>query len=183
MPYRPRIDPIGFYLDFEERLLWHGRPNVNSLVRRQYGWCFLVGSFFGLSLLWASYALEQDKQFSAAMALAFVLLGLAVAVAKTREILSARRLRYVVTDRRAMIITEYTIAKVRSFTPDEIGPIIVNKHKSQLADVLFHGQTRFYELRGSDMATGGFLSISDADNARDALCRLIDTTDEDDRAR
>lgn len=176
------MDPISFYLDFEERLLWHGRPDADSVVRRQYGWCFLIGSFFGLSLLWASNALEQGTQLSATLALTFVALGLAVAVAKIREILSAGRLRYAVTNRRAMIITEETIPKVRSFTPDEIGPIVVNARKGGLADVLFHGETRFYELRGNDIATGGFLSISDANGAREALSRLIDTTDEDDRA-
>ena len=170
------MDPISFHLDFEERLLWHGRPDADSLVRRQYGWCFLVGSFLGLSLLWAGSALEQGTQLSAAVALTFIALGLAVAVAKWREIGSARRLRYAVTDRRAMIITEDTIAKVQSFAPAEIGPIVVNERKGGLADVLFHAQTRFYELRGSDVVTGGFLSIHDAGNAREALSRLTGAT-------
>ena len=177
------MDPISFYLEFEERLLWHGRPDAESLVRRQYGWCFLVGSFFGLSLLWASYAIEQGTQLSATLALLFVALGLAVAVAKTREIFSARRLRYAVTDRRAMIITEDTVAKVQSFAPAEIGPIIVNQRKGGLADVLFHGQTRFYELRGNDIVTGGFLSINDANSAREALSRLTNATGGENQSR
>lgn len=175
------MDPISFYLDFEERLLWHGRPDADSLVRRQYGWCFLIGTFFGLSLLWARYALEHGTPLSASLALAFVALGTAVAVAKGREILSARKLRYAVTDRRAMIITEDTVAKVRSFGPDEIGPIVVKRRKDGLADVLFHGQTRFYELRGSDIVTGGFLSVHDPADARAALARLIGEPEERDR--
>lgn len=168
------MDPISFYLDFEERLLWHGRPDADSLVRRQYGWCFLIGSFVGLSLLWARYALMQETTFSVVLALLFVMVGVAVAVAKGKEILSARHLRYAVTDRRAMIVTEDTIASVRSFAPDEIGPIIVKQHKKGLADVLFHGDTRFYELRGSDIVNGGFLAIRDPEAARDALARLIE---------
>lgn len=171
------MDSISFYLDFEERLLWHGRPDADSLIRRQYGWCFLIGSFFGLSLLWASYALDRDTPLSTTLALLFVMIGIAAAVAKSREILSARRLRYAVTDRRAMIVTEETVAKVQSFGPDEIGPIVLKQRKDGLADVLFHGDTRFYELRGNDIVTGGFLSIRDAGNAREALARLIDETD------
>lgn len=176
MPYRSAVDSISFYLDYEERLLWHGRPDADSLVRRQYGWCFLIGSFVGLSILWARYALAQETTFSAVLALLFVMIGVAVAVAKGKEILSARHLRYAVTDRRAMIVTEDTIASVRSFAPDELGPIVVKQHKDGLADVLFHGQTRFYELRGNDIVTGGFLAIRDAGAARDALARLIDET-------
>lgn len=172
------MDSISFYLDFEERLLWHGRPDADSLIRRQYGWCFLIGSFFGLSLLWASSALDQGTPLSVTLALAFVALGLAVAVAKSREILSARRLRYAVTDRRAMIITEDTVAKVQTFTPDEIGPLVVNVRKDGLTDILFHRQTRFYELRGSGIVTGGFLSVSDVGNAQVALEQLMDSARE-----
>lgn len=172
------MNSVSFYLDLGERLLWHGRPDVNSLIRRQYGWCFLIGSFFGLSLLWAGYAFDQGTTLNVALALAFVALGTAAAVAKGREILSARHLRYAVTDRRAMIVTDDTVATVRSFTPAEIGPIVVKPRKDGLADVLFHGDTRFYELRGSDIVTGGFLSIHDAGEAREALARLTDTTKE-----
>jgi hypothetical protein len=175
------VDSISFYLDFKEQLLWHGRPDPDSLVRRQYGWCFLIGSFFGLSLLWARYALDSGTSLSIALALVFVALGLAAAVAKAREILSARRLRYAVTDRRAMIVTEDTVTKVQSFTPDEIGPIIVKARKDGLTDIMFHRQDRFYELRGSGIVTGGFLSVSDAQGAQEALSRLIDETDKANR--
>lgn len=176
------MDSVSFYLDFGERLLWHGRPDVNSLIRRQYGWCFLVGSFFGLSVLWAGYAMDRGTTLGVTLALAFVALGTAVAVAKGREILSARHLRYAVTDRRAMIVTDDTVATVRSFTPAEIGPIVVKPRKDGFADVLFHGDTRWYELRGSDIVTGGFLSIADARDAREALTRLIDTAGAGERA-
>jgi len=175
------VDSISFYLEFEERLLWHGRPDADSLVRRQYGWCFLIGSFFGLSLLWARYALDQGTTLGAILAFGFVALGAAVAVAKGREILDARRLRYIVTDRRAIVVTEDMVTRVQSFGPDEIGPVVVKQRKDGLADVLFHRRTRFYELRGSDVVTGGFLSIPDANAARDALTQLIGATDTDER--
>ena len=47
------MDPIENLLDSGETLVWHGRPDKDRLVRKQYGRCFFAGVFVGLLALGA----------------------------------------------------------------------------------------------------------------------------------
>jgi hypothetical protein len=165
---------VAALLEPGERLLWHGRPEVNRLIRRQYGWCFLMGAFGGLSLLWAGYAIRYGTAVSLFVATLFVLLGVGAVAAKAREILSARRIHYAVTDRRALVATLGRAPDCRAFGPSEIGPIETANLKDGVGDVLFHQRERFMELRGRDVVREGFPAIADTEGARAALKRLMD---------
>lgn len=172
------MDNIDTLLEPGERLLWHGQPDVNRLVRRQYGWCFFAGAFMGLSLIWAWGSAQRGTAVSLFVALLFVLAGLAVLFAKVREIMAARTTRYMVTDRRAVIVSGKQTPKIDTVEPRDIGPIEITNVKDDHGDVLFRHVERFQELRGRKVESSGFIGIVETGKARQALERLASAAGE-----
>lgn len=166
------LDDAHRFLEPGENLLWHGRPDVNRLVRKQYGWCFFAGAFLALSLLWAWSTAQEGTAVSLFVALLFVLAGLGVAAAKLRDIMAARTTRYLVTDRRAITLSGRNEPRVDSVAGDEIGPVTVTNVKDGLGDVLFHERPRFLDLRGVKIESSGFIGLADPAAARAALQQI-----------
>ncbi len=163
------MDRIESFLEPGERLLWHGRPDANRLVRRQYGWCFLAGAFFGLSLIWTWDSWRRGTVISVFVGLLIVVAGLAVVFAKGREILEARSTRYLVTSRRAVVLRGRRARVVATFGPRDIGAVEVKPFDDGSGDVLFSRQPRPRGYRGLDSRDGGFYGVAQPEQARRAL--------------
>lgn len=163
------MDPIENLLDPGETLVWHGRPDKNHFVRRQYGRCFFAGAFLGLALIWAWASLQRGTTVSFFVALLFAAVGLFVVVAKTREIMAARKTRYLVTDRRAVIAVSWKTPDIQSYAPEDIGPIEIKNEKDGAADVLFNHTVAHADFTGLRRAINGFIGISDPFKAKAAL--------------
>jgi hypothetical protein len=163
------VERIEAFLEPGERLLWHGRPDTNRLVRRQYGWCFFAGAFFGLSLIWTWASWQRGTVVSIFVGLLIAVGGLAVVIAKAREILNARTTRYFVSDRRAVVVNGNPGTLTESFGPDEIGVIEVRPVKDALNDVLFNREPRLRGYRGVSTEGTGFYGLADPAAARRAL--------------
>ena len=163
------MDSIDSLLEPGETLVWHGRPDKDRLVRKQYGRCFFAGAFLGLSLIWAWASLQRGTAVSFFVALLFAAAGLFVVIAKTREIMAARKTRYVVTDRRAVIVVNWKTPSIQSYAPKDIGPIEIKNDKDGLADVIFNQSFEHADFTGLRRATNGFIGISDPQKAKAAL--------------
>lgn len=163
------MDHIEAFLEPGERLLWHGRPDSNRLVRRQYGWCFFAGAFFGLSLIWTWASWQRGTVVSIFSGVLFAALGLAVVLGKAREILNARTIRYFVSDRRAATVVGRPGRIAERFGADEIGAIEITPIKDGLGDVLFNREPRLRGYRGVTTDGSGFYGIADPGSARAAL--------------
>lgn len=163
------MDPIDSLLEPGETLMWHGRPDKDRLVRKQYGWCFFAGAFLGLSLIWAWASLQRGTTVSFFVALLFVAIGLFVVIAKTREIMAARKTRYLVTDRRAVISVSWKTPSIQSYTPKDIGPIEIKNDKDGAADVVFHHSIEHIDFTGLRRSAIGFIGISGPQKAKAAL--------------
>jgi hypothetical protein len=167
------MDPIDNLLEPGETLVWHGRPNKDRLVRKQYGWCFFAGAFLGLSLLWAWASLQRGTTVSFFVALLFVAVGMMVAIAKTREIMAAHKTRYLVTDRRAVISVSWKTPSIQSYAPKDIGPIEIKNDKDGAADVVFHHSIEHVDFTGLRRSATGFFGINEPQKAKAALEALI----------
>lgn len=163
------MERIEAFLEPNERLLWHGRPDTNRLVRRQYGWCFFAGAFFGLSLIWTWASWQRGTVVSIFSGVLFAALGLAVVLGKAREILNARTIRYFVSDRRAVVLVGRPGKVAECFGPDEIGAISIRQVKDGLSDVMFNRGPRLRGYRGVTSDETGFFGITDPGSARAAL--------------
>lgn len=163
------MDPIDILLEPGETLVWHGRPDKDRLVRKQYGWCFFAGAFLGLSLIWAWASLQRGTTVSFFVALLFVATGLFVVIAKTREIMAAGKTRYLVTDRRAVIAVSWRTPNIQSFAPKDIGPIEIKNDKDGAADVVFVHSVEYMNFTGMRRTTNGFIGISEPQKAKAAL--------------
>ena len=163
------MERIEALLEPGERLLWHGRPDANRLVRRQYGWCFLAGAFFGLSLIWSWASWQRGTAVSLFAGLLIAAAGLAVVAAKAREILEVRTTRYLVTSRRAAIAAGRRGEIVEACGADEIGTVEVRTFEDGTGDVLFARGPRLRGYRGISTEGTGYFGIPDPDRARQAL--------------
>jgi len=163
------VESIEALLEPGERLLWHGRPDTNRLVRRQYGWCFLAGAFFALSLLWALDSWQRGTVIGLFVGLFFATLGLAVVIIKAREIVYARTTRYFVTNRRAVVVMGPRSRIAESYGAEEIGAIEIKPAAEGLGDVLFAREPRLRGYRGVTIEGTGFYGIADPKRARVAL--------------
>lgn len=163
------VDRIEAFLEPGERLLWHGRPDTNRLVRRQYGWCFFAGAFFGLALLWTWASWQRGTIVSIFTGCIFAALGLAVVIGKAREILLARSTRYFVSNRRAATVAGVRGRVIETATAAEIGAVEIHPVKDGLSDVLFGRAPRLRGYRGVTTKGTGFYGLTDPDRARVAL--------------
>lgn len=163
------MDRIEALLEPGERLLWHGRPDTNRLVRRQYGWCFFAGAFFGLSLIWSYASWQRGTVISLFVGLIFAAGGLAVVTAKAREIVHARTTRYFVSDRRAAVAVGPRGKISESYAANQIGAVEVKPVGDGLSDVLFNREPRLRGYRGVSTEGTGFYGLSDPGRARAAL--------------
>lgn len=168
----PQNDDITALLQPGETLLWHGRPDVGRLVGAKLAGCFLAGAGVGLSLLWAWYAAARGTAVGLFVALLFLALGLGVGIAKTREVLAARTTRYAITDRRALIVSGRTMAEIRDFAPDDIGPLETCNLVHGVGDLLFHHVGRIRGFGGWRTESRGFIGIAEIGKAREALIAL-----------
>lgn len=171
------MDRIEALLEPGERLLWHGRPDTNRLVRRQYGWCFIAGAFFALSLIWAWASWQRGTVVSIFVGLLFAAGGLAVVIGKAREIIAARTTRYFVTDRRAVVVSGRPARITESFGASEIGVIEIRPVKDEFNDVLFNREPRLRGYRGVTTEGTGFYGLVDPARARRALETLARSAD------
>ena len=163
------MDRIEDLLEPGERLLWHGRPDANRLVRRQYGWCFLAGAFFGLSLIWSWDSWQRGTAVSVFAGLLIAAFGLAVVFAKGREILSARSTRYLVTSQRALIATGRRAPTVETYGARDISTVEIKQFEDGSGDVLFSRQPRPRGYRGIGTEAIGFYGVAQPEQARRAL--------------
>lgn len=163
------MERIESLLEPGERLLWHGRPDTNRLVRRQYGWCFFAGAFFGLSLIWSYASWQRGTAVSLFVGLLFAAAGLAVVVAKAREILLARTIRYFITDRRAAVAEGRPPTIAETYRAADIGTVEIVPVDETLSDVLFNREPRLRGYRGVTTEGTGFYGLVDAERARRAL--------------
>lgn len=166
------MDPIDNLLEPGETLVWHGRPDKDRLVQKQYGRCFFAGAFLGLSLLWAWASVQRGTTVSFFVALLFAAAGLFVVIAKTREIMAARKTRYLVTDRRAVIAVSWKNPSIQSYGPKDIGPIEIKNEKDGAADVVFNHAIEHADFTGLRRATNGFIGISEPQKAKEALSAI-----------
>jgi hypothetical protein len=163
------VDRIEALLEPGERLLWHGRPDTNRLVRRQYSWCFFAGAFFGLSLIWAYASWQRGTVIGLFVGLIFAAGGLFVVAAKAWDIVYARTTRYFVSNRRAAVVVGPRGRITESYAADHIGAVEVQSLGDGLSDVLFNREPRLRGYRGVSSEGTGFYGLSDPSRARVAL--------------
>ncbi len=174
MPHEVDITTL---LESGERLVWHGRPNVERLVGRKLGGIFVAGAGVGLMLLWAWYALAGGSAIGIFVALMFVAFAAILAQGKFRDVIDARTTRYAVTDRRALIVSGRGMKTRRVFAPDEIGPLEVRNDVGGAADLMFRHTNKIRQFGRRRTDSDGFIGIADIGKARAALMALMERAD------
>lgn len=174
----PHEDDITTLLEPDERLMWHGRPNVERLVGRKLGGIFIAGAGVGLLLLWAWNSAVGGSVMGLFVALLFVALAIMLAHGRFRDVMDARTTRYAVTDRRALIVSGRTMQTQRIFTPDAIGPLETRNEVHSVGDLMFCHTIKIGHFGRRRTDSDGFVGISEIDKARNALTTLMKSAED-----
>ena len=169
----PHEDDITTLLEPDERLMWHGRPNVERLVGRKLGGIFVAGAGLGLLLLWAWMSVASGSVTGGFVALLFVGLAAILAHGTFRDVMDARTTRYAVTDRRALIVAGRAMDIRRVFTPEEVGPLETRNEVHGVGDLMFSHTVKIGHFGRQRTDSDGFIGIAEIGKARDALAALM----------
>ncbi len=169
----PHEDDITTLLEPGERLVWHGRPNVERLVGRKFGGIFIAGAGIGLLLIWAWNSIVDGSVMGIFVALLFIAFAVILAHGKFRDVMDARTTRYAVTDRRALIVSGRAMATQRVFPPDAIGPFETRNEVHGVGDLMFCHTIKIGHFGHRRTESDGFIGITEIGKARDALSALM----------
>jgi hypothetical protein len=141
-------EDLARVLEPGEVILWQGRPRPGRLARKA-----LPSVLFGLpwtafALLWtalASTPLLSERQAGLSLGgslcfplfgLPFVLVGFSLLGAPLWEARRARRTRYLVTDRRVVLLELGQTDSARSLLPAELGGLELRPHRDGSGDLV-----------------------------------------------
>lgn len=156
-------------LEPDEQAIWWGRPDPRSYARQGIGRALFVGLWFaGIGTFLSAKAIEGQQLGAALLCALSVLVGLFVMSEPLRRYRKARRLVYLLTNRRALIADE---GRFRTVLLKDIGEVGLNWSGGPFGDVLYcdrpvEGSTR------NERAPDGFLGIPDAEAVAQEMRRL-----------
>ncbi len=172
-------------LALHEQVLWTGQPLPGRLAMQILRLTLPVGAIIiALTVLWIWYAVSRQSDLrelfgldsagllAAALAIPGLWAGVKLLAIPLTVLRGARRVHYVVTDRRALVIDPSAKERIRSFDPEQIRSIKVKRRPDGSGNILFERDV----VRTPDHVTikqRGLLACPDVDAAADALRQVI----------
>jgi hypothetical protein len=156
-------------LNSDEQALWWDRPDPSRYARQQAGRAVVIGLFFGaIGAFSLVKAVEGRSYFAVLFCSCFMAIGAYVASDPIRRYFQAKRITYLLTDKRAVVADERV---VKSIWLRSIKSIEITQTVGGFADVLFFD--RLVEGSESDaLVRDGFIGIAGAETVAGEMRRL-----------
>jgi hypothetical protein len=133
-------------LDPGETLVWADFPNPAAHARRGLATSAFGLVFLSFALFWEYGVITSGAPLVMPLfGLIFVVTGAALVLSPLWMQRKATRTVYAVTDRRLLTLTLGRFGKVRSYAPEDLGPILQSEGKQGYGDVIFRRET--YRVR------------------------------------
>jgi hypothetical protein len=170
----------GVQLDPGERLIWSGQPEPRAYAVKRGLLQFLFGiPFFAFAVFWTTTASSVGRNGITAFiwlwGVPFLLAGVAMLLSPFWYYTRARRTRYALTDRRAVMATAGAFP-VRTSVPLEHVPFIDVELKADKSGHLLFREVTRPAANGTWRTKDGFIAVRDVENLerlfRDAIARL-----------
>jgi hypothetical protein len=156
-------------LEPDEQAIWWGRPDPRSYARQGIGRALFVGIWFvGLGAFLSTKAIEARQLVPVLLCALAIMIGLYAMSEPLRRYLKARRLVYLLTNRRALIADE---GRFRTVLLKDVGEIGLNWTGGPFGDVLYCDRPVEGSTRG-ERVEDGFLGIADAEAVANEMRRL-----------
>jgi hypothetical protein len=170
-----------------ERVTWLDQPIPRRFARKGLPILFFAVPWTAFALFWTGAAAWMSFQVKekSAMSLAFPLFGLpfvliGVAMLSTPWWLgrAARRIVYVLTDRRAIVLSAgwRGSVKARSFAPERLKDLRRKQHADGSGDIVFVQDVTRNGGGGRQSSDAGFLAIPDVRNVEEMARALAAKT-------
>lgn len=156
------------YLEMDEYIVWHGKPEKGSYIRRENIMTIPFGLFFFLfACVWAAGAGMASPLF-ALFALPFMAVGLYISfgVIIHRAIL-LKKTEYAITNKKLIRICGQRVDMVRA---DQLGSLQIEMNKNGTGTITFLQQEIYY--RGGKRYSsypGGSMGFHSIDNIKDVI--------------
>ena len=155
-------------LELGEKIVWLGQPDPGRLMKRSF-WGAIMGiPLVGFGLIWMAATsmlkgahMKHSDKFLPLVGLLFFLIGVAVLLSPLRMLRKARRIVYVLTDRRALIVDATGGAvKVRSYTPETLRDLRRVDNGDGSGDLILERVVRRNARGRNFSAEHGFLAVA-----------------------
>ena len=165
----------------DESIVWIAQPVPAGIARRHLGSAIFGLPWTAFFVWWTVMGARADEGY-ALLGLPLIALGVSGARAPLLAMRAARRSVYVISDRRALVISTGELGRqpwptntltVRSYEPDQLRERMLVEVADGVGDVVF----RTTEEEGYEqtvVVTEGFLAVPDAHAAERALANLRD---------
>ena len=165
-------DMVNDELASGERLLWSGQPAARPFVLKTLPIVVFGIPWTAFAIFWTVAASglifhtsSKPPIFFPLFGLPFVAIGVAMLSSPIRAIGKARRIVYVLTDRRAVIFERRRATRIRSFGPKELARAHRRQRRDGSGDVLFSDEPDVPPFQGDSerpqREVVGFLGIPD----------------------
>lgn len=159
-----------------ERIVWQAQPLPDSFARSSSAAFWLGGLFTTFALFWTIAGVAtsppNDRGCMLSSGLLFLSLGVWMLTSPFRRMSRARRVVYLVTDQRALIIETGRHLTVRSFLPEQLKGFKRRSRRDGSGDI-FLSQDWSVDSNDHWHATDvGFVAIADAKEAERHLYAL-----------
>jgi hypothetical protein len=164
----------------DEEVMWLAQPVPARIARLHIWWALFGGAGTAFAAWWTAMCLRDGEDW-AIVGLVFLILFGVKAAGPFVAFRAARRSVYLVTDRRALVISTGELGRqpwptntltVSSYTPDELRHLArVDVDDDGGGDLIFR-QTEEEGYEHTSVVTEGFLGVADARAARRALAAL-----------
>ncbi|WP_437205245.1 hypothetical protein [Planctomicrobium sp. SH664] len=176
-----------------EKVVWIGQPLAARQMLRTIPVVLFSIPFTGFAMFWMFAAagfrfprLQRPEDFFALFGIPFLCIGLGMMSAPYWQLLRTRRTVYVVTDRRAMIISGIRTTRISSFLPHQFLTIKRTQRPDGTGDVTFgipamimqqqknfvvtsHSEEGFFDIRDSRHVEGLVRELAGQDQAGETV--------------
>jgi hypothetical protein len=159
----------------DEQIIWTGQPIPSHMARRRLGVCGFGLLFGGFAVFWfvgALWTTHQSTQSPGWMTyifplfgLPFIAVGLAMIASPLYAARTARKIIYVITNQRALIIACSKWHKVKSFRPEQLQSIERTTRSDGSGDLVFGNDAQSsapgYQQGNYGAVAVGFIGVRD----------------------
>ena len=158
-------------LDDGERITWMEMPIARYFSGAATMMCFFAIPWTAFAIFWMVMA-SQGSPFFAMFGIPFVLIGCAMLLAPVWNYRAAKKTIYVITDKRAIMITGGGKMKIQSFGPEKLTDLRREERADGSGDVIVDEETWTTSKGHTRTRPVGLLNVRDAKQVEDLLEEL-----------
>ena len=162
-------------LNTDKTILWINQPKTSRFVRKSLPIVLFAIPFLGFAIFWTVMASGMTRSAPGGwnlfglFGIPFILVGLGLFTSPFWMRRKAKRTVYVITDRRAILISGGMSLRIHSYYPDKLGSLERVQHADGTGDIIFERRVSHGHKGHTYFTPVGFLAVESAREVQQLL--------------